>query len=100
MPSYYPSWLNMLINKKLVTHELKCDPEPFQAVLDGLKTAEFRKNDRWFEAGNKLILRETAPGDRGSYTGRSVRCTITDVTPLGDYGVPGYVLLSIITHKG
>ena len=69
-------------------HELKVWPQYFKAVLDGSKTFEFRKDDRGFEVGDILILREFDQGVRdysrqvpiireSSYTGRSVKKRIT-----------------------
>jgi hypothetical protein len=96
-------------------HDLKIWPEPFQAVLAGDKTAEFRRErgdepgsvDRLFDVGDVLVLREYDPekehpetGCRvGGYTGRVVRRVITH--RLGSlfeeqFGIPaGYVMLSI-----
>ena len=51
------------------THELKTWPEYFQAVWDGNKTFELRKNDRDYQVGDKLILREWCP-ELNDYTGR------------------------------
>ena len=41
------------------THELKTDPDAFDAVAAGLKTHEIRRDDRGFRVGDKLILRRT-----------------------------------------
>lgn len=40
-------------------HELKTDPKVFDAVVNGLKTFEIRKNDRNFQVGDELTLRKT-----------------------------------------
>lgn len=72
-------------------HELKTEPPYFQAVLDGRKRFEIRKNDRGFEEGDKLLLKEYQLGVM--YTGRRVEVTVTYIT---DYEQqPGYVVLGI-----
>lgn len=74
------------------THELKTDPEVFQAVFDGRKTFEIRRNDRDFQVGDALDLRETANTGAGMiagapliYTGRRVTKTVSHV--LSGYGL-------------
>lgn len=59
------------------THELKTWPAFFQAVVDGDKCFEIRRNDRGFQRGDVLNLREFDPAKPGNpYTGRSAlaRC--------------------------
>lgn len=41
------------------THELKKGPEVFDAVVRLDKTYEIRKDDRGFEVGDRVHLRET-----------------------------------------
>lgn len=73
-------------------HELKTEPSYFQAVLDGRKKFEIRKNDRDFQVGDKLILKEY-DADVHVFTGRKVEVTVLYIT---DYEQkPGYVVLSI-----
>ncbi len=75
-------------------HELKCWPGPFQAVVEGRKRFEYRKNDRGFEVGDILVLREWDPSSK-DYTGRSVRARVTYAL-LGGFGIPdGFAVLSI-----
>jgi hypothetical protein len=45
-------------------HILKVVPPYFDALLDGSKTFEVRKNDRAYQAGDTLILWEYDPDER------------------------------------
>jgi hypothetical protein len=63
-------------------HELKCWPDLFQAMLDGTKPFEARRNDRNFQVGDVLLLREWTPADSihsrlGEYSGREIRAKVT-----------------------
>ncbi|WP_212784762.1 DUF3850 domain-containing protein, partial [Acinetobacter baumannii] len=82
-------------------HNLKTDPEVFQAVVDGRKTFEIRFNDRDFKVGDELILLETIhSGEQMKqgmpllYSGNELRKTISYV--LSGYGLQeGWVILGI-----
>jgi hypothetical protein len=89
-------------------HDLKTTPEHFQALWDGLKTAELRKDDREYAVGVVLVLREwqtiialvhvDSNGDpivSSSYTGRKLRRTITHILRGGPWLADGYVMLSL-----
>lgn len=80
-------------------HELKDDSFPFQAVLDGVKNFEFRKNDRGFKVGDFLHLREI--DFEKNYTGRMVFAEVTYILNESEnYGVPqGYCVMSIKVEK-
>lgn len=105
----------------MTTHELKCWPESFWAIITGVKRLELRKDDRGYQAGDKLVLREFIPcnmckgtgrmwdngdkftcdkckgdGNHGEYTGSGVRCVVTHVMQGGQFGLEkGYVAMSI-----
>lgn len=76
-------------------HELKTDPGPFEALWIGMKRAEFRPNDREFEVGDTLLLRETG----GT---RLIEAIVTHVQLGGAYGLPlEYCMLSLeIYNRG
>jgi hypothetical protein len=76
-----------------VTHELKTWPEHFAPVLCGEKKAELRKDDRNFQVGDELILREYEP-TKHAYTGRAVIAKITHILRGGEWLTPGYAMLS------
>ncbi|VTU44903.1 DUF3850 domain-containing protein [Variovorax sp. RA8] len=86
-------------------HELKTDPEVFQASWDGLKTFEIRVNDRDFQVGDSLYLLETEhtgeemrAGAPLVYTGRTLRKVVSHV--LTGYGLaPGWCCLSHTTQQ-
>lgn len=77
------------------THDLKIAPEHFHPVHSGKKTAELRKNDRGYQVGDLLHLREFSDGE---YTGSVVMREVTCVTPV-DFAAPGYVMLSMVPAK-
>lgn len=75
-------------------HSLKCWPEPFEAMLCGDKTAEFRYNDRDYAVGDRLRIQEWCPQSE-SYTGREIERVVSHVLSAG-YGIPeGYAMLSL-----
>lgn len=83
-----------MIHRDPIRHELKTWPDPFRAVWERRKTAEFRRDDRGFGVGHELLLREYDPGT-GAYSGRQVAATITDVRKGGQFGIPeGYAMIS------
>lgn len=75
------------------THELKVDPIHYAAVVDGLKLAELRLNDRNYQAGDELVLREF-DRDSQAYTGEHCTEYVQHVADVEEFAT-GYVLLSI-----
>jgi hypothetical protein len=77
-------------------HDLKTWPLYFQALIDGTKTFEIRRNDREYAVGDILVLREWDPST-AIYTGRSTRMIITYMTEALDVGglSPGCVCMSV-----
>lgn len=83
----------------MATHELKTWPEPFQALLEGHKTHEIRScEDRDFEVGDELLLREWEPANR-SYTSREVTVEVTYVTPAEQWGLPSNLCVLSVQLK-
>lgn len=79
-----------------MVHELKTLPKFFDAVREGKKTFEVRKDDRNFQVGDTLELKKWAAG--GCYSDRcSVKITyILGRNPDEMMYVPyGYVILGI-----
>lgn len=68
--------------RRVAVHELKTWPEYFHPLWEGLKHFEIRKNDRGFQVGDVLWLREYDPFlafDR-RYSGRELKRTIIYMT--------------------
>jgi len=76
-------------------HELKIYPQYFRAVLERRKTFEVRKNDRHFEVGDSVCLREYDPFT-DKYTGRMWYGDITYILDNDAYCKKGYVIMSIV----
>jgi hypothetical protein len=77
------------------THVLKTHPEYFQAIVDGTKTFECRKNDRDFKVGEILQLTEYDPKN-DQYSGRTQFVRVTYILDNPFYGVqPGYIVMAI-----
>ena len=72
-------------------HELKIWPQYFHKVKDGSKTFEVRENDRGFQCGDTVILREYDPGQTlstiGLYTGKEIKFKIGYILPIDDHRV-------------
>lgn len=79
----------------MTLHQLKTWPEQFRAVLDGHKRHEYRKDDRGFQVGDELGLREWDP-ETQRYTGSFWTYRVTWITRGPDFGIPaGYCVMSI-----
>ncbi|MCY6957934.1 DUF3850 domain-containing protein [Clostridium sp. ZC22-4] len=79
-----------------MNHQLKIIPKYFNDVANKTKTFEVRKDDRNFQVGDCLVLREFENGD---YTGKYISVYISYI--LGreynekKYVKDGYVILGI-----
>ena len=88
------------------THDLKTDTKVFQDVLDGNKTFEIRFNDRDFQVGDSVLLKETQftgeqieSGQPLIFTGREIHKRISYL--LSGYGLQvGWVILGIADEAG
>lgn len=76
-------------------HALKTWPAPFNAVLNGSKRFEYRKDDRDFQVHDCLVLQEYLP-DKDTFTSFALSMRVTHVLRGGQFGVPeGYCVMSI-----
>ena len=77
----------------MATHELKTTQPHFDAVADGAKRVEIRWNDRGFEVGDVLILREY-DATKSALTGRYIEVRVTHILRGFEGLVKGWVALS------
>lgn len=76
-------------------HELKTWPIFYEAIVNGSKTFEIRRNDREFAVGHNLLLREWDAASE-CYTGRSSWYVVTYILHGPQFGIePGYCAMSI-----
>lgn len=80
------------------SHRLKCWPGPFDDVRRGLKTFEFRRDDRGFAVGDELVLCEYLPS-LDQLTGDEIHAAVRYI--LRDrFGVPpGHCVMSIRVER-
>jgi hypothetical protein len=88
----------------MTIHELKTLPLYFAQLENGSKTFEVRKNDRHFQSGDVLFLKEwehTQPSTMSTlnYTGAELWYEITYVLTDHESIVPGYAILAIKSLK-
>lgn len=87
-----PAEIKALVER---THDLKLSEVYFDAVLSGEKPFEVRRDDRGFQRGDVLCLREVRASNR-FYTGRKTHQRITYILTGGQWGIePGYVVLGL-----
>jgi len=78
-------------------HFLKTYPEPWHAVQLGLKTAEFRLNDRDYQVGDYLVLQLVDVHEDGTVIklNRNIFRQVTHILA-NSFGMPrGYAMLSL-----
>lgn len=83
-------------------HSLKCWPRYFDMLWFGTKHAEVRLNDRDYQPGDYLCLREYDQSricrpttDADAYSGRWIVCKVSSVCDLDAVALTGHVLLSL-----
>lgn len=76
-----------------LTHELQLWPACFAAVNDGSKPFDVRENDRNFQVGDRLLLREFDP-DTEQLTGHTLTRWVSYVLQGGLFGIqPNWCVL-------
>lgn len=85
----------------MTTHRLKTWPEPFYATKRGVKPWEFRReDDRRFEVGDELVLREFDPATE-AYSGEEMHFGVLFLIRGPYFGIPhGHVVMSLRPMDG
>jgi len=82
------------MDNAVTTHELKIISEYFMEVKSGKKPFEVRVNDRGFNVGDVLILKEWLPNEQ-KFSGREDVKIITYILDNEAYCKPGYVIMAL-----
>ncbi|HGY0682225.1 TPA: DUF3850 domain-containing protein [Vibrio cholerae] len=78
----------------IIIHELKIQSVHFSDFIAGRKTHEVRFNDRDYQSGDRLNLREIDAN--GEYTGREGNAEVSHVLHGGQFGIAeGWCVLSL-----
>ena len=81
-------------------HELKTWPQFFDAVVDGRKASEARRNERGRAGGDSLSLLEWDPSTK-EFTGRAHECEVTYMLRGPAFGVAdGQVIMALRSKHG
>jgi len=104
-PGVFHATYSITVQNK--THELKTDPDAFDAVVRGQKTFEIRRDDRGYKVGDTLILRRTKhtgvqmnEGYQLIYTGEREQRNVTHILRGPVYGLEGgWVIMSLSQPK-
>ncbi|UED78100.1 DUF3850 domain-containing protein [Brevibacillus sp. DP1.3A] len=75
-------------------HDLKTWPEHFRDVRAGIKTAELRLNDRNYQPGDVLVLREYDPQE-DEYTGEVETRRVSHILASDNWLQPNVVMISM-----
>lgn len=75
-------------------HELKIEHQYFDAITEGIKTFEIRKNDRNYKVGDYLGLNELDDTHEG-YSGRSLLAKVIYIADDKRFIKEGYVVMGI-----
>lgn len=75
-------------------HDLKIWPKYIREIIFGIKTFEVRKNDRGYQVGDILHLKEFDT-DRNEYTGDSIYRKVTYILDDPQYVKEGFVIMSL-----
>ena len=76
-------------------HKLKILSRYYEAILQGKKTFEVRKDDRPFQEGDTLLLQETVTPNGCGYTGREMKVDVTYILRDSEYVKDGYCIMGI-----
>lgn len=79
-------------------HALKCHIKPFQALRSLQKTFEWRLNDRDYQIGDLLYLKEYNP-ESNTFTGSVLRLFVNHIM-LEGFGLPkGFCIMSVHPNR-
>lgn len=76
-------------------HKLKILSRYYEAILQGKKTFEVRKDDRPFNEGDTLVLQEIVTPNGLGYTGREMEVDVTYILRDSEYVKGGYCIMGI-----
>ena len=80
-----------------MNHILKTEPMMWFAIMDGAKTAEFRKDDRGFSVGDSLLLK---PGTDTRDNSPTIDVKVTHIVRGPSFGIPeGFVMMSFSVNE-